>query len=364
MNRISKFMNENKISHYGLIRPEIIQYGKKLLENRISSYGYSEFAEKDLNRRIDSNEIMSGTDSILVVLFPYEMRSHVKRSDSYGVASFAEDLDYHIKNSKILKDLAASLELESDDYRIHIDNGPMVDRYLAYCAGLGWYGKNCLLINSELGSSFTIGSLFMKKNFEDEDYCNKTKIDGCGECELCLKACPNGAINDGYIIDSNICISERLQSKKELPYDMREKIIRGAYGCDICQEVCPYNNLNIEMKASTMNIYEDLNLGKKRFKEKYGTKAFAWRGNSLHRRNLLILLGNKFKGTGDAKPYEAALKFADSNSNMLASFSWWAMLRIDKERATSWIKTRLLVENDKSRVKEMKKLISYYCDEN
>ncbi|PLX30605.1 MAG: hypothetical protein C0604_09295 [Clostridiales bacterium] len=364
MNRIHEFMKEKDISHYGLIRPEIIQYGKILLENQICRDGYSEFAEEDLDRRIDAGEILPGTCSILVVLFPYEMRSDVKRSDSYGVASFAEGLDYHIKNSKILKDLADSLELASDDYRIHIDNGPMVDRYLAYCAGQGWYGKNCLLINNELGSLFTIGSLFMKIEFDESDYCNKTKMDGCGECELCLKSCPNGAIKHGYRIDSKVCLSERLQSKKKIPYDMREKIIRGAYGCDICQEVCPYNNRKANPQSSRMNIYEDLKLSKKSFIEKYGNKAFAWRGNSVHRRNLLILLGNKFSGTCHDKPYQAALEFAYSSSDMLAACSWWAMLRIDRTRASEWIRKRLLVENEELRVNEMKELISHYCDEN
>ncbi len=364
MNRIKEFMNENKISHYGLIRPKIIKYGKVLLENQIGSDTYSEFAESDFNKRFDVNGILTGTESILVVLFPYEMRSHVKGSDSYGVASFAENLDYHIKDREILTNLAVSLGFKADDYRVHIDNGPMVDRYLAYCAGQGWYGKNCLLINAELGSSFTIGSLFMKKEFDEVEYCNMTKMDGCGECELCLKACPNGAIKYGYRIDSKVCLSERLQSKKEIPYDMREKITSGAYGCDICQEACPYNKRKAKAEASRMDIYEDLNLGKKSFMEKYGKKAFAWRGNSLHRRNLLILLGNKFSGTCDGIPYQAALGFADSRSYMLAACSWWAMLRIDSIRAEEWIRKRLLVENDELRVDEMKKLINYYCDEN
>jgi len=357
-------MKRKKISNYGLIKPEVIKYGEKLLENQLLGESYSEFAEKDLNKRFDTKEILPGTESILVVLFPYEMRSRVKGSDSYGVASFAEDLDYHIKNSQILKDLAGILELKTEEYGLHIDNGPMVDRYMAYCAGLGWYGKNCLLINAELGSAFTIGSIFMKKKFNEEDYCNNTKVDSCGDCQLCLKACPSGAIKYDYKIDSNLCLSERLQSKKEIPYSMREKMVRGAYGCDICQEVCPYNKRQIKPEASRLNIYEDLNLGKKSFVEKYGLKAFAWRGHSVYRRNLLILLGNKFSGTCEDKPYQAALKFADSASDILAACSWWAMLRIDRTRASEWIKKRLLVENDKLRLNEMKKLIRYYSDEN
>jgi epoxyqueuosine reductase len=366
MDRIKEWLNSNGIFHYGLIRPEIIECGKEFLEPYINSKEYSEFAERDLNKRFNPEEILAGTKSILVVLFPYKMKSHIEYNDSYGVASFAEGLDYHKKNREILKELADKLGLElneSKGYGIHIDNGPMVDRYMAYSAGLGWYGKNCLLINKELGSSFTIGSLFMKKSFDSENYCNKTVIDGCGECRLCIKDCPNGAIGDGYRIDSNLCLSERMQSKREIPYDIRERIKGGAYGCDICQEACPYNSIEIKALACNYNIFEDLKLGKKSFMENYGETAFFWRGHSVYKRNLLILLGNRFKSTGDSKSFEAAFNLAASNSYMVATHAWWAMLRIDEKRAVLWINEKSKVENDDLRLAEMKRLLSHYCDE-
>jgi len=366
MDRIKKCLNYNGIFHFGLIRPEIIEYGKKLLTPYIESDKYSEFAEKNINRRCDHEEILAGTKSILLVLFPYKFKADSKDDGSYGVASFAEGLDYHIENRKILEKVAKELELQSsvnEEYKIHIDNGPMIDRYMAYSAGLGWYGKNSLLINRELGSAFTIGALFMKKSFRSVAYSNSTLMDACGDCRLCIEACPNSAIIDGYGIDCNLCLSERMQSKKEINYKLRESIIEGAYGCDLCQKVCPYNRFGIDAIPSKKNIFDDLRLSKKGFIEKYGDSAFAWRGHNVYKRNLLIVLGNRFEASKDEKAFEAALEHAESKSYMVAIHAWWAMLRIDKNRAASWIREKAKYEKDELKLNEINKLLINYCDE-
>jgi hypothetical protein len=104
-------------------------------------------------------------------------------------------------------------------------------------------------------------------------------------------------------------------------------------------------------------------LSKKSFIENYGKTAFAWRGNSVYKRNLLIMLGNRFKSTGDSKSFEAAFDLAESNSYMVATHAWWAMLRIDEKRAALWINGKSKTEKDDLRLAEMKRLLSHYCDE-
>lgn len=366
MNRVRKYLEERKLFHYGLIRPEVVRHGMEWIAPYIGEGSYSEFAESDLSKRTNPESVLPGTKSILVVLFPYEMKNERNIDDSYGVASFAVGEDYHEKNGRILKGLAETLGLgKSSDglIGIHVDNGPMNDRFLAYGAGLGWYGKNCLLINPSLGSAFTIGSLFMKTAFKEGDYAQRTLFDRCGDCRRCLDACPSGAIKAGRKIDCRLCLSERLQSKRKIPYDLLEKMCGSVYGCDICQLACPYNDVMPYASEKGNSLIEDLKMGKREFSERYGKKAFSWRGFSVYKRNLLILLGNRFRNARDPDAFMAALACADSPSDMVAQYALWALSSIDRQRARLWMEERMEKEMDCGRLTRMKELKAYYLDE-
>jgi epoxyqueuosine reductase len=181
---------------------------------------------------------------------PYEgVRSAIVVAMSYGgaepagpVARYARGDDYHDVLDAKLRELHAWIgtELGRDIRgRAYVDTGPLLERDLARRAGLGWFGKNTNLINPKLGSFFFLGALLLDLDLApDEPF----ESDHCGTCTRCIDACPTHAIVEERVIDATRCISYlTIEAKGEIPAEFREAIGELIYGCDICQDVCPWN---------------------------------------------------------------------------------------------------------------------------
>lgn len=361
MKRLEKLLKDRGLHHYGLIRPDVLGFGGALLEQALARGFYSEFAEKNPERRVSAETVLPGVESILVVLFPYALKKQATTGHRYGVASFSEGPDYHDRNRAFLTQAAASIGLSDAKHAVHVDTGPMIDRFLAYCAGLGWYGRNCLLMNREMGSAFTIGALFMTERFEEEAYVRRTLIDGCGDCRRCLEACPTRAIREGYLIDARRCLSECSQSKQEISYGIRREMTRTAYGCDVCQLVCPYNE-KVEVSKG-WDLYRDLEMTRREFEERFAGTALAWRGLSVYRRNLLFLLGNRFRGTGTGQAFEAARRWAGAPSPRVAEAAWWAMVQVAPMEGADWVARQKKRETDAERLLMMDNILEKFARE-
>jgi len=207
--------------------------------------------------------------------------------------------DYHfVMKDKLTKvgEFIKQLVGEDFKYRICVDSFPLAERALAYRAGVGWYGKNCLLYNPDYGSWFFLGELIINIPLEED---KPLDGNGCSGCEVCINACPTGALKEPYILDARKCISCMTQSPGFIPFNIREKLGYRVYGCDVCQEVCPQNGAGAEKsplfhtgEEIVPKLLELLNITEEQFREKYSGTVLCWAGRSIIRRNASVALGN------------------------------------------------------------------------
>jgi len=178
--------------------------------------------------------------------------NHQPSTKSGVIARFARGLDYHEVLGSRLKTLAEKLKAEFGDfrYRICVDTGPISDRACAYAAGLGSFGKNTCLITPEYGSWVVLGELITDLDLEPD---KPRTMEICGDCRLCVEACPTGALRGDFTLDRAKCLSNLTQSMKPFPPDLAAKLANRVYGCDTCQEVCPLNR-----NAKTTDVSEFL----------------------------------------------------------------------------------------------------------
>lgn len=237
-----------------------------------------------------SIEIFGFKENAFVALFPYYVEN-----EKGNISIYARSVDYHSVIKKRLEPIKNEfIASGAKNAYIHCDNGEENDREAAYLAGLGFYGKNGMLINDKYGSYFFIGQVIHDLSTE----CDKPLEKNCYGCNKCIESCPGGALsNSGF--DICRCLSDITQKKGELSKAERELIKKGGmcWGCDVCQKVCPHNkNLKTNAikefheKRITSFSFKDLSLmSSRQFKKLYGSYAFAWRGLAPIKRNLEIL---------------------------------------------------------------------------
>lgn len=225
----------------------------------------------------------------IVCLFPY---FGGYRDGNLSV--YTHSRDYHTIVGKKLKEICDFIHTLSPEAECECfcDIGPEIDRHLAYLAGLGFYGENKMLINDDFGSYFFIGYVLTNLPLAPDSPLDKE----CLKCGKCKKGCPGGALGDSFNIEK--CASHISQKKGELTKEETEILKKSAliFGCDICQRVCPHNNITPRpMKEFTEDIISSLSLSdleglsNKEFASKYKNRAFSWRGKKVLERNLKLL---------------------------------------------------------------------------
>lgn len=269
------------------------QYNSWIQNNLHGPLGYMGDHRKKL--REDIKNFFPEFKSALVFLFDYTAAAKRNKQESdYRFAAYTqgfEGYDYHYWIKEKLDSLAKKLNLEN--YKCSIDAQPVLERDLAYRAGLGWFGKNSMLINRGKGSFFLISAILLDKELTLTS--NSLETDHCGTCTRCIEACPTDAIVDNKVIDANRCISTfTIELFKEAPAPKGYPTGRGEiFGCDICQEVCPWNNkplINSEVGELPKFIpdFESINL------ESISNREFKriFKGTSLERTGRVGLLKN------------------------------------------------------------------------
>jgi epoxyqueuosine reductase len=199
--------------------------------------GEMDYLPRGTAKRRDSRLPVPGTSSAIVVGLDYG-----GRSPNGPVARYARGDDYHDVMLGKLEELHEWLEAELGRPvagKAYVDTGPLLERDLARRAGLGWFGKNTNLINPDIGSFFFIGALLVDLDLHPD---TPFEADRCGTCTRCLDACPTGAFVEPRLLDATRCISYlTIELKGAIPEDLRSQLGTHIYGCDVCQDVCPYN---------------------------------------------------------------------------------------------------------------------------
>lgn len=227
------------------------------------------------DKRENLKNVFPEFQSALVFLFPYhEVKKWMLEEEKFDVAAYSlgfEGEDYHYTLKKRLELIAIDMGIKN--YFISLDAQPVLERDLAYRAGLGWFGKNSMLIHKKFGSYFLLGSLLLdqKVTFPDGVLIkNKYEPDHCGNCRACIIACPTDAINEKTrTLNSSLCLATfSIEVFKDQPPPVGSEHSRGeVFGCDICQDVCPWNKKSLNLFKAKFKIKESYGFLKQWFYE-------------------------------------------------------------------------------------------------
>ncbi|MEL7834724.1 tRNA epoxyqueuosine(34) reductase QueG [Fodinibius sp. Rm-B-1B1-1] len=211
--------------------------------------------ENHFDKRVDPTKLVPGSKSVISVIGSYYHPDHERQQDRYGnkpkIAKYAQGRDYHKVYKKKLKKLFAQTKelLGGLEGRVFVDSAPVLDKAWAVKSGLGWMGKNSNILNKNMGSFFFIGEMIVDAEFNYDT----PVTDHCGSCTRCIDACPTNAIYEPYRVDATKCISYlTIELKDQIPEDYRDDLEGWMFGCDICQDVCPWN------RDATYGKMEDL----------------------------------------------------------------------------------------------------------
>ena len=204
--------------------------------------GQMTYMENNFDKRLDPTKLVDDSKSVISLLLNYYPEK-LQIQDTFKISKYAYGQDYHYVIKDKLKELLASIQDNIGEVsgRAFVDSAPVLDKAWAAKSGLGWIGKNSNLITKQIGSFYFIAELIIDLEF---DYDNPT-TDHCGSCTACIDACPTQAIESAYIVNGSKCISYfTIELKENIPQEMKGKFDDWTFGCDICQDVCPWNKFS------------------------------------------------------------------------------------------------------------------------
>lgn len=295
--------------------------GMKYFEDRLDAYRHPD-------------GVMPGSKSVIVLAYPYpaDLSSDIDRHHG-RVARYAwSGIDYHDTIQHKLKRLKRLISDAAPDTRSRgcIDTAPMMERELAQLAGFGWRGKNTLLINRELGSYLFLACLLVDVELP---YDTPHHNSHCGTCTACLDACPTDAFPEPGVLDAGRCISYlTIEHREAIPTELREGIGQWVFGCDVCQEVCPWNRKPARRNSvdgdgkpfEQVNLEELFAMDEDEFRRRFRKSPF-WRTRLRGmQRNAAIVLGNQRDRSALAVLHQGA----NSDDDLVAEACRWAIAKI------------------------------------
>ena len=241
------------ISKAGFLEEEAPRLERWLKDERHGSMGYmADYFDK----RLDPTLLVEDSKSVVSLLLNY-YPEQTQNSDSYKISKYAYGKDYHSVIKKKTKKLLRSIRNEIGDVsgRAFVDFAPVMEKAWAAKSGLGWMGKNANLITQRVGSFYFIAELIIDLELEYDTI----TTDHCGTCTACIDACPTQAIVAPYVVDGSKCISYyTIELKEALPQEMKGKFDDWAFGCDVCQDVCPWNSFSKPHQEPLFQPYPEL----------------------------------------------------------------------------------------------------------
>jgi len=199
--------------------------------------------EQHFDKRLDPTLLVDGAKSVISLLLNY-YPDEKQRIDTYHISKYAYGEDYHFVIKDRLRELLHAIQNEVGEVggRAFVDSAPVLDKAWAAKSGLGWIGKNSNLLSKQVGSFFFVAELIIDLELEYD----VPVADHCGTCTACIDACPTAAIIQPYVVDGSKCISYfTIELKDNLPVEMKGSFDDWVFGCDICQDVCPWNRFSV-----------------------------------------------------------------------------------------------------------------------
>ena len=201
------------------------------------------YLENHFDKRLDPTKLVPGAKSVVSLVYNYFPEKKHQSDKQPKLAKYAYGQDYHFVVKDKLKEFMLQIQREIGhvEGRVFVDSAPVHERAWAAKSGLGWIGKNSLLLNREMGSFFFLAELIIDLELEADG----PMKDYCGTCTACQDACPTDAIPEPYVVDGSRCISYlTIELKDEIPTEFKKSMEGWAFGCDICQDVCPWNRFS------------------------------------------------------------------------------------------------------------------------
>lgn len=355
---IIKLSKDIGISKIGFTTADDFDYLEKSLRLAVEEGRNSGFEHKNIEERIKPKLSLASAKTIIsiAVAYPHKLKQQPQKT-AYKRGKFTPNswgLDYHYVLQDKLDRLAKGIEeLTADfEYKGMVDTGALVDTAVARRAGIGFIGKNGLVISKEFGSYMFLGELITNLDIEPDqpvDY-------DCGDCNRCVTACPTSCLIGDGTMNAKRCLSFQTQDKGIMDLEFRKKIKTVIYGCDICQICCPYNKgldnplaTEIDPELAHPELLPFLELSNGQFKEKFGHIAGSWRGKNILQRNAIIALAN----ANDRSAIPKLLEIIDKGQNPIhIATAIWALSQLVREANTEMIEMILAVKNPTEAIKE------------
>ena len=243
---------KNEATHLGFLfcgisKAEFLEEEAPRLEAWLANgyHGEMKYMENHFDKRLDPRLLVDGAKSVISLALNYYTDQKQTCSDAPKISKYAYGVDYHDVIKDKLKRLMEYIQATIGDVhgRVFVDSAPVLDKAWAQKAGFGWIGKNANLLNKQLGSFFFLAELIVDVELE---YDVKPTKDHCGTCTRCIDACPTNAIVGPYVVDGSRCVSYlTIELKNEIPAAFKGEMDNWMFGCDICQDVCPWNRFSV-----------------------------------------------------------------------------------------------------------------------
>ncbi|UUM61395.1 tRNA epoxyqueuosine(34) reductase QueG [Streptococcus suis] len=334
---IIKLSQEIGISKIGFTTADDFDYLEKSLRAGVEEGRTTGFEHKNIEERIRPRLSLESAKTIISIAVAYPRHlpvKPVKTQHKRGkITPNSWGLDYHYILQDKLERLARGIEqlTEGLEYKAMVDTGALVDTAVARRAGIGFIGKNGLVISKEFGSYMFLGELVTNLDIEPDhpvDY-------DCGDCNRCVEACPTSCLIGDSTMDARRCLSFQTQDKGMMDLEFRKKIKTVIYGCDICQICCPYNKgissppvVEVDPDLAEPELIPFLDLSNGQFKEKFGMIAGSWRGKNILQRNAIIALAN----ANDRSAIPKLIEIIDRKQNPIhMATAIWALSQLVKQ---------------------------------
>ena len=251
--------NELGFISCGISKAEFLEEEAPRLEKWLNQNlnGKMAYMERNFDKRLDPRLLVPDSKSVISLLFNYYTNKKQEDNQAPKISTYAFGEDYHFVIKRKLKELMSYIKIEIGDVggRVFVDSAPIMEKAWASKSGLGWIGKNTNLISKKTGSFFFIAEVIVDLELE---YDSPT-TDHCGSCTKCIDACPTEALIAPYQIDGSKCISYlTIELKDQIPNEFKDKMDNWAFGCDVCQTVCPWNRFANEHEEESFTPKEEL----------------------------------------------------------------------------------------------------------